>query len=70
VVAYDEASTFCLWVAETYGEGRLRELYRVFAGSRPSTPSELDLGFREVLGVSRRTAETRWAAWVRSRLGR
>jgi hypothetical protein len=69
VVAYDEASTFCAWVAETYGEGRLRELYRVFAGSRPPTPSELDLGFREVLGVSRRTAEARWAAWVRARLG-
>jgi hypothetical protein len=70
VVAYDEASTFCLWVAESYGEGRLRELYRVFAGSRPPTPSELDLGFREVLGVSRRTAEARWAAWVRPRLRR
>jgi hypothetical protein len=70
VVAYDEASTFCLWVVEHYGEGRLRALYRVFAGSRPPNATDLDLGFREVLGVSRRTAETRWAAWVRARLGR
>jgi hypothetical protein len=70
VVAYDEASTFCLWVAERYGEGRLRELYRVFVGSRPPNPTDLDLGFRQVLGVSRRTAEARWAAWVPPRLRR
>jgi hypothetical protein len=68
VVAYDEASTFCLWVAETYGEGRLRELYRAFAGSRPPTATDLDLGLRQVLGVSKRAAEARWAAWVRVRL--
>jgi hypothetical protein len=70
VVAYDEASTFCVWVAERYGEGRLRELYRVFAGSRPPNATDLDLGFRQVLGVSRRTAEARWAAWVPPRLRR
>jgi hypothetical protein len=70
VVAYDEASTFCLWVAENYGEGRLRELYRFFAGPRPPGATNLDLGFREVLGVSKRTAETRWAAWVAPRLRR
>jgi hypothetical protein len=64
VVAYDEASTFCLWVAEHYGEGKLRELYRASAGS------SLDLGLRQVLGVSKRTAEARWAAWVRARLRR
>ena len=68
VVAYDEASTFCLWVVERYGEGKLRSLYRVFAGSRPPTADELDQGFQEVLGVSKRTAEARWAAWVRARL--
>jgi hypothetical protein len=69
-VAYDEASSFCLWVVERYGEGRLRSLYRAFAGSTPPTPTpeELDRAFREVLGVSMRTAEARWAAWVRSRL--
>jgi hypothetical protein len=70
VVAYDEASTFCVWVAESYGEAKLRELYRVFAGSRPPNATDLDLGFREVLGVSKRTAEARWAAWVRARLRR
>jgi hypothetical protein len=68
VVAYDEASTFCLWVVESYGEGKLLALYRAFAGSKPPNAAELDLGFREVLGVSKRTAEARWAAWVRARL--
>jgi hypothetical protein len=66
VVAYDEASTFCLWIAERYGEDRLRALYRAFAG--PRTADQVDRGFREALGVSMRTAEARWAAWVRARL--
>ena len=67
-VAYDEASSFCLWVVERYGEGRLRSLYRAFAGSRQPGTDELDRAFQEVLGISTRTAEARWAAWVRSRL--
>ena len=67
-VAYDEASTFCLWVAQTYGKPKLRSLYSTFAGSRPPSANGLDRGFRRVLGISRRTAESRWAAWVRSRL--
>jgi hypothetical protein len=67
-VAYDEGSAFCLWVAETYGVRKLRALYSEFAGSRPPTTTELDRGFRHVLGISRRTAEGRWAAWVRDRL--
>lgn len=67
-VAYDEGSAFCLWVAETFGVRKLRALYREFAGSRPPTTTELDRGFRRVLGISRRTAEGRWAAWVRDRL--
>jgi hypothetical protein len=64
-VAYDEGSAFCLWVARTFGAARLRALYREFAGSSPTSPAELDHGFRDVLGLSRRTAERRWAAWVR-----
>jgi len=65
-VAYDEGSAFCLWVATVYGAARLRALYREFAGSRPPDRGELDDGFRHVLGVSLRTAERRWAAWVRT----
>jgi hypothetical protein len=68
VLAYEESSSFCLWAAETFGEGRLRALYRAFAGSTPATAAELELGFRRTLGISRRTAEARWAAWVRGRL--
>jgi hypothetical protein len=64
-VAYDEGSAFCLWVARTFGVAKLRALYREFAGSSPASPDDLDRGFHEVLGLSRRTAERRWAAWVR-----
>jgi hypothetical protein len=66
-VAYDEGSVFCLWVADTYGVGKLQALYREFAGSDPTSDGELDRGFRRVLGISRRTAERRWADWVRAR---
>jgi hypothetical protein len=67
-VAYDEGSSFCLWVAETFGRSRLQALYRAFAGPSPPSGAELDRGFRRALGVSRRTAEGRWAAWVREQL--
>jgi hypothetical protein len=67
VLAYEEASSFCLWVAERYGEGRLRALYRAFAGPTPPDPAGLDRGFQRVLGISKRTAEARWAAWLRAR---
>jgi hypothetical protein len=64
-VAYDEGSSFCLWVATTFGAAKLQALYREFAGSGTTTAGELDDGLRHVLGISRRTAEGRWAAWVR-----
>ena len=64
-VAYDEGSAFCLWVARTFGAAKLRALYQEFAGSSPASRDDLDHGFRDVLGLSRRTVERRWAAWVR-----
>jgi len=64
-VAYDEGSAFCLWVARTFGAAKLRALYREFAGSSPTSAAEFDRGLRRVLGLPRRTAERRWAAWVR-----
>ena len=67
-VAYDEGSAFCLWVASTYGTGKLQALYRQFRGSGTTSPSELNRGFRGVLGVSLQTAQRRWAAWVRDQL--
>jgi hypothetical protein len=67
-VAYDEGSAFCLWVADTYGAGKLQALYREFHGSNPPSKAELDRGFERVLHMSRRTAQSRWAAWVRDRL--
>jgi len=67
-VAYDEGSAFCLWVADTFGPAKLQALYRQFRGSTPAGDTQLDRGFQRVLHLSRRTAERRWAAWVRSRL--
>jgi hypothetical protein len=67
-VAYDEASSFCLWVAETFGEERLRVLYEAFAGSRKPSAATLDRRFRRVLGLSKATAQSRWAEWIRRRL--
>jgi len=64
-VAYDEGSAFCLWVATTFGLAKLRALYRELAGSGTAGGGALDQGLRRVLGISRRTAEGRWAAWVR-----
>ena len=52
-------------MADTFGAAKLRALYRQFAGSGSTTSGELDAGLRHVLGISRRTAEGRWAAWVR-----
>jgi hypothetical protein len=67
-VAYDEGSAFCLWVADTYGAAKLRDLYRQFKGSDPPSEAEFDRGFRRVLDQTRRQAERRWAVWVRSQL--
>lgn len=65
-LAYDEGSTFCLWVASTFGEGKLQALYSSF-GDLVADPvrRDEDLRFRRVLGISRATAEARWAAFVR-----
>jgi hypothetical protein len=64
-VAYDESSSFCLWIANTFGEPRLQALYRAFRGTAEPGVAGQDVIFRHVLGISRATAQTRWAAWVR-----
>jgi hypothetical protein len=67
-LAYDQGSSFCLWVAQTYGNPRLQDLYRAFAGDRRAGQIEQDQRFRQVLGISLETAEARWSAWVRRQL--
>src|SRR6266508_3997571 len=67
-VAYDQGSSFCLWVATTHGNAKLQALYRAFAGEDKPTPFEQDARFRRVLGIGFETAEARWAAWVRRQL--
>lgn len=64
-VAYDASSSFCLWVANTFGEDRLQALYRAFRGTAEPGIAGQDVVFRHVLGISRETAQARWAAWVR-----
>ncbi len=64
-VAYDASSSFCLWVATTFGEPRLQALYRAFRGTAEPGIAGQDIVFRHVLGISRATAQTRWATWVR-----
>jgi hypothetical protein len=66
--AYDEASSFCLWVATTYGNPRLQALYRAFTGSQKPSFAQQDSHFQQVLGIPLRTAEARWAAWVQRQL--
>jgi hypothetical protein len=65
-LAYDQGSSFCLWVAITFGEGKVQALYRSFGDlSTDATRQDEDRRFRRVLGLSRTTAEGRWAAFVR-----
>jgi len=65
-LAYDEGSTFCLWVVSTFGEAKLQALYSSFGDlTGDADRRDEDLRFRRVLGVSRATAEARWAAFVR-----
>jgi hypothetical protein len=64
-LAYDEGSSFCLWVATSFGEAKLQALYRSFGDLETDpTRKDEDARFRSVLGISRTTAETRWAAFV------
>jgi hypothetical protein len=67
-LAYDEGSSFCLWIARTFGEGKVQSLYRSFSDVEQATPQALDQRLRRVLGISRATAESRWAAFVRQAL--
>jgi hypothetical protein len=67
-VAYDEASSFCLWVATTFGNPRLQALFRALAGSQKPNLVQQDAHFQQVLGMPLRTAEARWAAWVQRQL--
>jgi hypothetical protein len=65
-LAYDEGSTFCLWVASTFGQAKLQALYSSFGDlTADADRRDEDLRFRRVLGISRATAEARWAAFVR-----
>jgi hypothetical protein len=48
-------SAFCLWVADTFGAGKLRALYREFRGPDPPSTSRLDRGFRTSSALSRKT---------------
>jgi len=67
-LAYDEASSFCLWMERTFGEAKVQRLYRSFADVDEPTPQALDERLRRIMGISRATAQSRWAAFVRGAL--
>jgi hypothetical protein len=69
-LAYDKGSTFCLWVERTWGLDTVRSLYRSFEGEDgPPSQAVTDSKFKEVLGISFATAQSRWAKFVRSNFG-
>jgi hypothetical protein len=73
-LSYDRASSFCSWVAQTFGEAKLVALYHSFAGADwPSEDSKveqevLDKRFRKVLGASFNTVQRRWAGYIRAHI--
>ncbi len=67
-LAYDEASSFCLWLARSFGREKLQTLYFSFAGTEEPTAEVVDQRLREELGISLATAQSRWASFVRRAL--
>jgi hypothetical protein len=67
-LAYDEGSSFCVWVVRTFGQARLQALYRSFASARAQGSSVVDATFRKLLGLSYAQVQAGWAAWVRQQL--
>ncbi len=64
--AYEAAWSACAFVAETYDEPRLVELYRGLAASKQVAATE-DALLREVLGSSRADFTTAWRTWLETK---
>lgn len=66
VEAYEQAWTICAFVAATYDEPRLLQLYRALAGNGRADEDRL---LREVLGTDRASLVGRWRSWIADRSG-
>lgn len=61
--AYEQAWSVCAFVAATYGEPRLVQLYRGLAAGK-QTPESEDRILREVLGADRASVTAAWRSWL------
>ncbi|MEV0760926.1 hypothetical protein [Nocardia sp. NPDC050435] len=60
---YEQAWSVCAFVAETYGEPRLVQLYRALAAGKQTPDTEDDI-LRTVLGAGRTEFTAAWRAWL------
>lgn len=67
LVAYESAWTVCAFVADRFGEDRLRELYRMLS-TGPADATVVDSRIRQVLGVSTGELTTQWGSWLAERV--
>lgn len=68
LAAYESAWTVAAFVADRFGEDRLRELYRHLSAG-PMDATVVDERIDTVLGVSTRDLIGQWGAWLTARLG-
>ncbi len=61
--AYDQAWLLCRFIAERYGQQRLRELYRQVAGTDHDGRSFED-AVRSVVGVDSADVLSQWQQWL------
>ncbi|MGW0251640.1 hypothetical protein ACWDYH_33935 [Nocardia goodfellowii] len=61
--AYEAAWSACAFLAETYGEARLVQLYRGLAAGK-QTPDTEDRVLREVLDTGRASLTAAWRSWL------
>lgn len=62
-LAYQSAWSFAAFVAEKYGDNRLRDLYRAVS-TRPDAAG-VNSAMTSTLGVDQRTAIEQWQTWLR-----
>lgn len=65
-LAYESAWSVCAFVAESYGEDKLRALYRALA-TGPRTATDIDAAFIAVTGTNSKDFLTAWGSWVLAR---
>lgn len=67
VAAYESAWTVTTFIADRFGEDRLRDLYRTLA-TGPADPTVVDERIRAVLGLPVRELIAQWGSWLSDQL--